>query len=119
MIPEWLNQTKQETKINVDFSVDSLTEIENLISNSKLSLLSTQEQVTSLIKGVLELNPNSLHVIKEHESEGLYAIYLDNMNVIYSMDSGLEKIVIKEIKHLDEHERVGMGQRKKEEWVNE
>ena len=50
----------------------------------------------SLIREVLMLNPHSVHTLNRHK-EGLYAIRLDNLEIVYEMDETHEKVLVREI----------------------
>lgn len=46
------------------------------------------------------LNPHSVHTLNKHK-EGLYAIRLDNLEIVYEMDSSHELVSVLEITHND------------------
>ena len=50
----------------------------------------------SLISEVLMLNPHSVHTLNHHK-KGLYAIRLDNLEIVYEMDEAHEKVQVIEI----------------------
>ena len=64
-----------------------------------LEFFDNQHDVIELIKDVLCLNPHSTHVLKAHDHEQLYAVELDNINVVYLMDA--EKQVVKVVDIMD------------------
>lgn len=42
------------------------------------------------------MNPHSVHTLNKHK-EGIYAIALDNLNIIYTMDESKKEILIVKI----------------------
>ena len=54
------------------------------------------EEVKELIREVFELNPHSIHTINKHK-EGIYAVALDNLNIIYKMNEEKTHIIIVKI----------------------
>ena len=43
------------------------------------------EEMASVIQEVFELNPHSVHTLNKHK-EGIYAVALDNLNIVYTMN---------------------------------
>ena len=53
-----------------------------------------------MIKQVFELNPHSVHTLNKHK-EGIYAVALDNINIVYSMDDPNKRVNILKIMYVD------------------
>lgn len=96
-IPSWLSETQKEQLLKINFSPDSLENIENLLSEGIIEFYENCEDLCEFIQSVLSLNPHSTHVLKHHSTAQLYGIELDNLNVIYKMDSKKEEITIEKI----------------------
>lgn len=82
------------------FTSQAQAQLQTLVSTNKLDFYSQQEDVVSLISEVLMLNPHSVHTLNKHK-EGLYAIRLDNLEIVYEMDSSHELVSVLEITHND------------------
>ncbi|CDW81477.1 UNKNOWN [Stylonychia lemnae] len=91
--PEWLVESKERGRLQVEFSPESAEELRVLVSSKKLDFYDDYEQVQELISQVFELNPHSLHTLNKHK-EGIYAVALDNMNIIYKMNEEKTQITI-------------------------
>ena len=52
--------------------------------------------MASVIQEVFELNPHSVHTLNKHK-EGIYAVALDNLNIVYTMNQDKTEIVIVKI----------------------
>lgn len=53
-----------------------------------------------MIEEVFELNPHSVHTLNKHK-EGLYAVALDNLNIVYTMNAEKTEIHIVKIVYVD------------------
>ena len=53
-----------------------------------------------MIEEVFELNPHSVHTLNKHK-EGLYAVALDNLNIVYIMNAEKTEIHIVKIVYVD------------------
>jgi hypothetical protein len=84
----------------VTFTSEAQAQLQTLVSTNKLDFYSQQEDVVSLISEVLMLNPHSVHTLNKHK-EGLYAIRLDNLEIVYGMDSSHELVSVLDITHND------------------
>ncbi len=82
------------------FTSEAQAQLQTLVSTNKLDFYSQQEDVVSLISEVLMLNPHSVHTLNKHK-EGLYAIRLDNLEIVYGMDSSHELVSVLDITHND------------------
>ena len=49
---------------------------------------------------MFELNPHSVHTLNKHK-EGIYAVALDNINIVYSMDDPNKTVNIIKIMYVD------------------
>ena len=49
---------------------------------------------------MFELNPHSVHTLNKHK-EGIYAVALDNINIVYSMDDPNKRVNILKIMYVD------------------
>ena len=45
---------------------------------------------------MFELNPHSVHTLNKHK-EGIYAIALDNLNIVYTMNENKKEVCIVKI----------------------
>lgn len=61
------------------------------------------EEVESLITQVFELNPHSVHTLNKHK-EGIYAVALDNLNIVYAMDDVKKEVHILKVMYADNSE---------------
>lgn len=52
----------------------------------QLDFYSEFDEVKRVVEEVFELNPHSVHTLNKHK-EGIYAIALDNMNIVYTMNA--------------------------------
>ena len=82
------------------FAENSKEDLEELIKLGKLDFYDKFEDVESLIKQVFELNPHSVHTLNKHK-EGIYAVALDNINIVYSMDDPNKRVNILKIMYVD------------------
>ena len=70
-----------------------------------MNFFNDENDVIELIKNVLWLNPHSTHVLNSHDHEQLYAIELDNINIVYSMNAEKQVVVVVQIMDIkDWHE---------------
>ena len=87
-MPEWVRRKPiQDEGIAVNFRIYIESQIEELIRENKLEFYGEAGEVMTLIREVLEANPQSLHTLNKHNSGGVYALALDNMEIIYTMDN--------------------------------
>lgn len=59
--------------------------------------------MASVIQEVFELNPHSVHTLNKHK-EGIYAVALDNLNIVYTMNQDKTEIVIVKIIYVNNSE---------------
>ena len=48
----------------------------------------------------MELNPHSVHIINKHQ-EGIYAVALDNLNIVYTINIKKAEVRIVKILYVD------------------
>ncbi|CAI2371235.1 unnamed protein product [Moneuplotes crassus] len=96
-IPQWLSETQNEKLLDVKFTSNSMEDIDGLLESGILEFYHSSSDLCSLIESVLCLNPHSTHVLKSHNKSQLYGIELDNLNIIYSMDSEKEGIEVQRV----------------------
>ena len=58
------------------------------------------DEVETLIRQVFELNPHSVHTLNKHK-EGIYAVALDNLNIVYAMDDTKKEVHILKVMYAD------------------
>lgn len=83
--PEWLKETVDRDLLKVTYTGDSEQELREIISQGKLEFYDNFEDMSQVIQEVFELNPHSVHTLNKHK-EGIYAVALDNLNIVYSMN---------------------------------
>lgn len=83
--PEWLKETVNKGLLKVLYTGDSEQELREIISQGKLEFYDNFEDMSQVIQEVFELNPHSVHTLNKHK-EGIYAVALDNLNIVYSMN---------------------------------
>ena len=71
-----------------------------MVSDNKLDFYTSFEEVEILIREVFELNPHSVHTLNKHK-EGIYAVALDNLNIVYAMDDGKKEVHILKVMYAD------------------
>ena len=54
------------------------------------------DEIHSVIKEALELNPHSVYFISQNK-EGIYAIALDNLHIIYTINMAISEVEILKI----------------------
>ena len=83
--PEWLKETVNKGLLKVTYTGDSEQELREIINQGKLEFYDNFEDMSQVIQEVFELNPHSVHTLNKHK-EGIYAVALDNLNIVYSMN---------------------------------
>jgi len=84
----------------INFTETARNELTNLVTDNKLDFYSTFEEVETLITQVFELNPHSVHTLNKHK-EGIYAVALDNLNIVYAMDDSKKEVHILKVMYAD------------------
>eukprot|EP00347_Sterkiella_histriomuscorum_P005014 403358232 len=93
VFPNWLVESKERGRLHVQFTEEAIEEVKQLVYSGKLDFYHSFEEVKELIEQVFELNPHSIHTLNKHK-EGIYAVALDNMNIIYKMNEEKTQITI-------------------------
>ena len=57
-----------------------------MVQAGQLDFYSEFDEVKCVVEEVFELNPHSVHTLNKHK-EGIYAIALDNLNIVYTMNA--------------------------------
>lgn len=83
--PEWLLESKERGRLEVKFCERSEEELRDIVDGGRLDFYSSYDEIAKVITEVFELNPHSVHTLNKH-GEGIYAIALDNLNIIYTMN---------------------------------
>ncbi len=94
--PKWIMNAENEIKNQVIFSDESIKNLDYILSKYKLNFYDKKEDLITLIKGILEIDPHSKYT-KKKKGNLLYAFHIDKLNVIYEFNSELKKIVVDEI----------------------
>lgn len=90
--PDWLLESKERGRLKVDYSENSKAELEEIIKQGKLDFYDNFDEISQVIQEVFELNPHSVHTLNKHK-EGIYAVALDNLHIVYTMNQDLIVIV--------------------------
>lgn len=83
--PEWLLESKERGRLNVTFSESSQQELEDVLKMGLLDFYDNIDDITEVITEVFQLNPHSVHTLNKHK-EGIYAVALDNLHIVYTMN---------------------------------
>ena len=102
VFPEWLLESKERGRLKVTFKENSKQELVDLVTSGKLDFYDKCEDIEQVIKEVFELNPHSVHTLNKHK-EGIYAIALDNLNIVYTMDEKKTEVHVVKILYSDAH----------------
>lgn len=98
--PEWLKETVNKGLLKVTYTGDSEQELREIINQGKLEFYDNFEDMSQVIQEVFELNPHSVHTLNKHK-EGIYAVALDNLNIVYSMNQQKTEVKILKIIYVD------------------
>ena len=109
--PKWIMNAENEIKNQVFFSDESIKNLDYILSKYKLNFYDKKEDLITLIKGILEIDPHSKYT-KKKKGNLLYAFHIDKLNVIYEFNSELKKIVVDEIEYSEEYVKL-----RNKEWV--
>ena len=92
--PAWIEETKRDP-LQVGFDALAKEELSVLASKNGLDFYRDEAEVTELIVRVLEQNPLSVKAFEKTKTKegGLYAVALDNLNIIYRMEKDQVTIV--------------------------
>lgn len=100
--PQWIMNAQLEKKNEVIFSDESIQNLDDILKNNKLNFYDNKEELITLIKGVLEIDPHSKYT-KKKKGDLLYAFHIDKLNVIYEFNAEKKKIVVDEIEYSEEY----------------
>lgn len=75
------------------------------MSTKKLNFYDNFEEIITLIKGLLEINPHSKYD-NSKKTKLLYAFYVDLMNVIYEYDSEIKIIRVIKVEYITEYKKL-------------
>ena len=100
--PQWIMNAQLEKKNEVIFSDESIQNLDDILKNNKLNFYDNKEELITLIKGVLEIDPHSKYT-KKKKGNLLYAFHIDKLNVIYEFNAEKKKIVVDEIEYSEEY----------------
>ena len=115
--PNWLLESKERGRYQeIVFAEQTRQELEELIQLGKLDFYNSFEDVETLIKQVFELNPHSVHTLNKHK-EGIYAVALDNLNIVYSMDDPNKRVNILKIMYVDNSGSSPREKLRTKEWL--
>ena len=109
--PKWIMNAENEIKNQVIFSDESIKNLDYILSKYKLNFYDKKEDLITLIKGILEIDPHSKYT-KKKKGNLLYAFHIDKLNVIYEFNSELKKIVVDEIEYSEEYVKL-----RNKDWV--
>lgn len=84
------------------FKENSKQELTDLVASGSLDFYDKYEDIEQVIQEVFELNPHSVHTLNKHK-EGIYAIALDNLNIVYTMDEKKTEVHIVKVLYSDNH----------------
>lgn len=98
--PEWLLESKERGRLEVKFSDTSIEELKNLIDEKLLDFYDNLDEIKQVISEVFQLNPHSVHTLNKHQ-EGIYAVALDNLHIVYTMNSAKTKCEVVKIMYSD------------------
>ena len=78
------------------------------MEQGKLDFYSELEEIEQVIVEVFELNPHSVHTLTKHK-HGVYAVALDNLNIVYMMNEDktnitIVKVIYQDNKNMDSNE---------------
>lgn len=104
--PSWIkSEAEDKKKANVSFSEKSLNSLRNIMQNNKLLFYDNYDDLVTLIKGILEIDPHSKYTKKKKEVM-LYAFYIDKLNVIYEYDANNKEVMIQNIEYSEEYKKL-------------
>jgi len=77
-----------------------MEELESIISEGMLDFYDNLDEIKNVISEVFQLNPHSVHTLNKHK-EGIYAVALDNLHIVYTMNSDKTKCEVVKIMYSD------------------
>ncbi len=104
--PNWIkDQASLEKKATVVFSEKSLNNLQMIMQNNKLLFYDDYEELITLIRGILEIDPHSKYTQTKKEVI-MYAFYIDKLNVIYEYDAVNKEVHIQNIEYSEEYKKL-------------
>jgi len=100
VFPQWLLDSREKGRLSVEYASQSLQELRQVVESGRLDFYDDCEEVQGVIQEVFELNPHSVHTLNKHQ-EGIYAIALDNLNIVYTMDTRKALVRIVKVMYAD------------------
>eukprot|EP00826_Nyctotherus_ovalis_P043681 TRINITY_DN4629_c0_g3_i2.p1 TRINITY_DN4629_c0_g3~~TRINITY_DN4629_c0_g3_i2.p1 ORF type:complete len:125 (+),score=38.63 TRINITY_DN4629_c0_g3_i2:238-612(+) len=110
----WLKDDSEER--NVKISPNAMKAMEELVSEGKLRFYKRAEDVAELIVEVLKQNPHSKSAI-EGKKAGVFALALDNMEVIYQVNAGFSEFEV--LKVIECKNEAQIKKLRTKEWLEE
>lgn len=98
--PEWLIESEKRGRLSVIYTENSEQELRDIIAQKKLDFYDKYEEISKVIEEVMELNPHSVHILNKHQ-EGIYAVALDNLNIVYTINIKKAEVKIVKILYVD------------------
>ena len=99
---QWIKNADDAKKANVIILKEAEQNLDDILANNKLIFYDNKNDILTLIKGVLEIDPHSKYTKKKKETL-LYAFHLDKLNVIYDYNAQKGEIVVHEIEYSEEN----------------
>jgi hypothetical protein len=104
--PEWIkNQTLEEKKATVLFKETAYDDLKSILLNQKLLFYDNFDELVSLIKDLLEIDPHSKYT-KRKQQTLLYAFHIDKLNIIYEYNATAKEVVIHNIEYNEEYKKL-------------
>ena len=104
--PDWIkNGFKEEKKANVTFTETSINSLKSILQNYKLTFYDNFDELISLIKGILEIDPHSKFSQKKKDTQ-LNAFYIDKLNVVYEYNPISKEVLIQNIEYYEEYKKL-------------
>ena len=85
-----------------------------MVEAKKLDFYSNLEEFEQVITQVFELNPHSVHTLSKHK-EGIYALSLDNVILVYSTSEDMLTITILKVVYAPDNKQ----KLRTKEWLEE
>ena len=102
---QWIKNADDAKKANVIILKEAEHNLDDILANNKLIFYDNKNEILTLIKGVLEIDPHSKYTKKKKETL-LYAFHLDKLNVIYDYNAQKGEIVVHEIEYSEEYKKL-------------
>jgi hypothetical protein len=105
--PEWIKnaQNLDEKKAAVTFKEIALDELKSILAHQKLLFYEDFEELVTLIKELLEIDPHSKYTKKKQQTL-LYAFHIDKLNIIYEYNAVGKEVIIHSIEFNEEYKKL-------------